>query len=79
MLNKEENAKEIAEMVRMQLNNYDSEKVDVVLDEETGELNIMYHSGNNSFLIERTNIFASGVNLMALEKMLDELDVGHCW
>ena len=42
----------VGSMVEEELNEYDSDNVDVMINEETGELDIMYCSDNNSFLIK---------------------------
>ena len=47
-------AYQIFSMVKEELNEYSSDNVDVVRNELTGELDIMYHSSNNSFLIRAT-------------------------
>lgn len=72
-------ANRIVSMVEEELNEYSSDNVDVVLNEETGKLDIMYHSDNNSFLIRATDIDADKVDLKILEEGLDEFSVGHVW
>ncbi len=72
-------ANRIVSMVEEELNEYSSDNVDVVLNEETGKLDIMYHSDNNSFLIRATDIDADQVDLRILEEGLDEFSVGHVW
>ena len=72
-------ANRIVSMVEEELNKYSSDNVDVVLNEETGKLDIMYHSDNNSFLIRATDIDADKVDLEILEEGLDEFSVGHVW
>ena len=66
-------------MVELELNEYDSDNVDVVLNEETNEFDIMYHSDNNSFLIKATHVKKEEVDLGALIDGLDEYYVGHVW
>lgn len=72
-------ANRIVSMVEEELNEYSSDNVDVVLNEETGKLDIMYHSDNNSFLIRATGFDADKVDLEILEEGLDEFSVGHVW
>lgn len=72
-------ANRIVSMVEEELNEYSSDNVDVVLNEGTGKLDIMYHSDNNSFLIRATDIDADKVDLKILEEGLDEFSVGHVW
>ena len=75
----ERKAHRISSMVEEELNEYSSDNVDVVRNELTGELDIIYHSDNNSFLIRATHIKADEVDLGILEDDLDEFSVGHCW
>lgn len=77
--NNERLSNQIVSMVEEELNEYDPDNVDVVLNEETGELDIIYHSSNNSFLIKATHIKIEDVDLKVLEEGLDEHYVGHCW
>lgn len=69
----------IGSMVEEELCKYDSDNVDVVKNEENGELDIMYHSSKDSFLIRNTNVLATETNLKQLEEYLDEISVGHVW
>lgn len=57
---------------------YDSEDIDVVVNEETGMVDIIYHSRNNSFPIESGIVSAKRVNKSKLIKELDLRHVGHC-
>lgn len=58
---------------------YKPRNVDVVVDEETDELDIVWHSPKNSFPIDETHIPAGTVDLDALAAELDRLNVGHDW
>ena len=57
---------------------YDSEHVDVVRNEETGMIDVIYHSHNNSFAIESDIVSAKRVSKPKLIKELDLRHVGHC-
>lgn len=59
------------------LNKYDSDNVDVVYNIETGMLDVMYCSGNNSFCIEETNVPLDDINIGELLVELEERDVGY--
>ena len=69
----------IVKHVNKVLEKYSEEHVDVVLNEETGCLYVMYHSNNNSFPITKDICKKEHVNLEKLAAALDELCVGHCW
>ncbi len=64
-------------MVEMELNEYSSDNVDLIENEENGKLDIMYHSDNNSFVIKETGINLESVNIKDLKSGLDEYDVGY--
>lgn len=65
-------AAEVAEM-------YEEEAIDVVKDDETGMLQIVWHSSNNSFAPRDTGIKAEDTDLEELEKTLDAMGIAHCW
>ena len=60
------------------LNEYVPDNISVIINDED-EIDIMYCSSNNSFLINGTKIKAQEVDLNQLEKELDDLDVSHVW
>ena len=64
-------------MVEMELNEYSSDNVDLIENEENGKLDIMYHSDSNSFLIKATGIKTEDVNISDLIEGLNEYHVGH--
>lgn len=70
------------EAVDRALNEYDSDNVDVVKNEETGMLDIIYHSDNNSFAIQ-TNVsnpkYLNEYGKETLVKELNKRHVGYCW
>lgn len=61
------------------LSKYSADNVDVVMNEETGLVDIMYHSRNNSFPFESGIVGMSSIDRDALVKELDNRNVGHCW
>lgn len=65
-------AAEVAEM-------YEEEAIDVVKDDETGMLQIVWHSSNNSFTPRNTDIKAEDTDLEELEKALNAMGIAHCW
>ena len=61
---------------------YPADNVDVVKNELTGMMEVMFHSSKNSFLIHGNicrMIDLSKNNLNKLIKELDNVHVGHCW
>lgn len=69
--------KKVVDAASAALNKYDSDNVDVILDEETGELVVMFHSSKTSHPITNTGVYADDVDLRQLEKELDKLTVGY--
>lgn len=61
------------------LQKYSPGNVDVVINEETGLVDVIYHSRNNSFPIESGIVSMSHIDKAALIKELDNRNVGHCW
>lgn len=69
----------VVEAVRRALDKYDSGNVDVVLNEGSNMLDIVYHSRHNSFDIESDVASANDIDLRQLELALEEYDVGYVW
>lgn len=74
-----ENAYKVFEAANEATYKYDSDYVDVVADEVTGTMVIMYHSDNNSFPIKDTTIPKEEVELGVLANELDKIYVGQCF
>lgn len=70
---------QVVEAAVRALERYDSENVDAVVNEETGMIDIIYHSDNNSFPIVSDVADAARVDKDLLADMLDVVGVGHCW
>ena len=60
------------------LHEYPTEYVDVVRDEETDMLNVMYHSWHNSFAIFEDVAHIDNVDMDRLGKYIDFIGVGYC-
>lgn len=69
----------VVDKVEEVLKEYDSENIDVVINEETNCLYVMYHSDNNSFPVSEDIVHEDHVLFGGLEEELDELGVGHVW
>ena len=70
----------VIEAVERALCKYSSANVDVMRNEETNALDIVYHSRHNSFSIENNVAYFSDFsNIRTLENALDDLDVGYVW
>ena len=69
----------VIEAVKKALDKYDSGNVDVVLNEESNMLDVVYHSKHNSFDIVSDVVSANDIDLRQLELALEEYDVGYVW
>lgn len=78
-MRKEKKLIHVIESVDRALYKYDSSNVDVVHNEITDMLDIIYHSRNNSFPIEMNVACYTDVDIAALEGALNERSVGYCW
>lgn len=58
---------------------YDKEHVDVVLNEETGWLDIIWHDEKNSFLIQPGIAPLEYIDRQFFVDALDSIGVGHCF
>ena len=58
---------------------YASDNIDVVINEVTGMLDVMYCSRNNSFGVVTNVVAADSVDLDAAAAELDKLNVCHVW
>ena len=58
---------------------YPSANIDIIRDEVSGNLHIMYHSSNNSFAVKENIAATCDVDLKYIEKMLDQRNMGHVW
>lgn len=70
---------EIESEVRTAILKYGCEHIDVLRNEETGRLFVMYHSKNNSFPVSNREYSVSDAELTELVEILDGLEVGHDW
>lgn len=75
----DENVEKVLEAVNQALEEYTSDNVDVIYNEETGMLDVIYHSDSTSFPIVSGVVKADDIDLWELEPELDWLDVGYCW
>lgn len=69
----------LIDKIRGYLYKYDANNVDIILNEETRMLDVIYHSKNNSFPIESGIACYDTVDLKRLEEEIDKLNIGHCW
>lgn len=77
-----ESINSIVDAVDEALKKYSSDNVDVIRNEETGMIDVIYHSDNNSFAIYSGVIdyeYLNNRNKQDLIKELDVRHVGHCW
>lgn len=74
--------KEIMNAVSDAVARYPSDNVDVVENELTGMMEVIYHSSRNSFTIHDDicrRLDLSDKDMDTLVKKLDTYNVGHCW
>lgn len=69
----------VIEAVKKALDKYDSGNVDVVLNEESNMLDVVYHSRHNSFDIASNVVSVNDIDLRQLELALEEYNVGYVW
>ena len=78
-MRKEMSTIHVIEAVDRALAKYDADNIDVVFNEETERIDIMYCSNNNSFPIEPGVAKRDDVDFKVLEERLDARNVGHVW
>ena len=78
-MSKVEKTEKIKKAVENALLKYDAENVDIVRQEETNVINIMYHSRHNSFPIVSNVCTANGLSETDIDKISREYDTGYCW
>lgn len=66
----------IKDLLLAAIDEHGEEHIDLV-ENDVGQLDIMYHSDNNSFLVTATNEKLESLDKSELIKLLDSLDVGH--
>ena len=75
----EETIEIVMNAVREALGKYPADNIDVVVDEITGNLFVMWHSDNNSFAVSNDLVYEEYVDLDKLAKELNKLNVGQVW
>jgi len=73
---KSERLERISSLLTAAIDKYGAEHIDLIRNDE-GQLNIIYHSDNDSFLVDRTEERPEHLDMKELVKVLDSLDVGH--
>lgn len=68
----------VIEAVDRALDKYSSENIDVIVNEQ-GYLDVLFHSSNNSFVVEPNVAVAAFVNKRIINKELDARNIGRCW
>lgn len=78
-MSKNEKIKQIKVAVENALSQYDTDNVDIVKNEESGTIDIMYHSRHNSFSIIDDVCASDGLSESDIDKIADYYDIGYCW
>ena len=74
--------KDIMDAVNDAITRYPADNVDVVKNELTGMMEVMFHSSKNSFLIHGNicrRLDLSDNDMNSLIEELEKVHVGHCW
>ena len=76
---KNEKIKMIQSAVRGALMQYDVDNVDIVRNEVSGMVDIMYHSRHNSFAIASDVCESDGLSESDINSVAERYDIGYCW
>lgn len=60
------------------LKKYDSKNLDLIIDDESGNVDIIYHSINNSFCVKRDICKDSKLSEADIIHIADNYDLGYC-
>ena len=60
------------------LSEYSSDNIDIAEDEMTGNIDILYHSNNNSFAIVSNICKADDIDIDIIKNLSDKYDIGYC-
>lgn len=81
-MKKKDNAAIVAHKAALAANEYFEDKnahVEVGKDDESGNIIVYWHSPNNSFPIRDIGVKADDTDLEELERLLDIMEIAHCW
>lgn len=78
-MSKNEKIKMIQSAVESALLQYDAENVDIVKDEVSDMVDIMYHSRHNSFAIASSVCESDGLSEYDINNVAERYDIGYCW
>ena len=59
------------------LNKYSADKIDIIKEEESGYINIMYHSSNNSFAVFADICKADDIDMSVIEHLSNKYGIGY--
>lgn len=76
---KNDNTNAVIEAARKAVSVYSTENVDVVLNEVSGMLDVIFHSDAQSFPIQHSVAMIDSVDRNALIEALDAMGVGYCF
>ena len=78
-MNKNEKLQRIEDAVKAALAQFCSDNVDIIKNEDSGMVYIMYHSRHNSFPIIGNVCTSYGLSESDISDIADYYDVGYCW
>lgn len=74
-----EKINKIKDAVVNALSKYSTDNVDIVRNEESGMINIIYHSRHNSFDIVSNVCDLDGLSELDIDVIAEYYDIGYCW
>lgn len=67
----------LSDYIEEALNKYSADNIDIIKDEESGYINIMYHSSNNSFAVFADICKADDIDMSVIEHLSNKYGIGY--
>lgn len=67
----------LSDYIEEALNKYSADNIDIIKDEESGYINIMYHSSNNSFAVFADICKADDIDMSVIEHISNKYGIGY--
>lgn len=69
----------LSDYIEEALNKYSADNIDIIKDEESGYINIMYHSSNNSFAVFADICKADDIDMSVIEHLSNKYGIGYSY
>ena len=69
----------LSDYIEEALNKYSADNIDIIKDEESGYINIMYHSNNNSFAVFADICKADDIDMSVIEHLSNKYGIGYSY